>query len=97
LSGEKNMSDLQKYIDKRKKIDQEFSINFDEGYKQFKIGILLRQARESAGFTQQELAKQLKTKKSAISRMENHAEDIKLSTLIRIVSSLGKRLNIDIS
>jgi HTH-type transcriptional regulator / antitoxin HipB len=91
------MSDLKKYIDKRKKIDQEFSINFDEGYKQFKIGIILRQARESAGFTQQELAKQLNTKKSAISRMENHAEDIKLSTLIRIVSSLGKRLNIDIS
>jgi len=91
------MSDLQKYIDKRKKIDQEFSINFDEGYKQFKIGIILRQARESAGFTQQELAKQLKTKKSAISRMENHAEDIKLSTLVRVVSSLGRRLNIDIS
>ena len=91
------MSDLQKYIDNRKKIDQEFSINFDEGYKQFKIGIILRQARESAGFTQQELAKQLNTKNSAISRMENHAEDIKLSTLIRIVSSLGKRLNIDIS
>lgn len=91
------MSDLQKYIDKRKKIDQEFSINFDEGYKQFRIGIILRQARESAGFTQQELAKQLKTKKSAISRIENHAEDIKLSTLIRIVSSLGKKLNIDIS
>jgi ribosome-binding protein aMBF1 (putative translation factor) len=91
------MSDLQKYIDKRKKIDQEFSINFDEGYKQFKIGIILRQARESAGVTQQELAKQLNTKKSAISRMENHAEDIKLSTLIRIVSSSGKRLNIDIS
>ena len=91
------MSALQKYIDKRKKIDQEFSINFDEGYKQFKIGIILRQARESAGFTQQELAKQLNTKKSSISRMENHAEDIKLSTLIRIVSSLGKRLNIDIS
>ena len=91
------MSDLQKYIDKRKKIDQEFSINFDEGYKQFKIGTILRQARESAGFTQQELAKQLKTKKSAISRMENNAEDIKLSTLIRIVSSLGKKLNIDIS
>ena len=36
------MSNLQKYIDKRKKIDKEFSINFDEGYKQFKIGIILR-------------------------------------------------------
>ena len=91
-----NMSDLQEYIDKRKKTDKEFSINFDEGYRQFKIGIILRQARESAGLTQQELAEQLNTKKSAISRIENHAEDIKLSTLIRMVSSLGKKLNIDI-
>ena len=57
------MSDLQKYIDNRKKIDQEFSINFDEGYKQFKIGIILQQARESGGFTQQELTKQLNIKK----------------------------------
>ncbi len=90
------MSDLQDYICKRKQTDKEFSINFDEGYKQFKIGVILKQARESAGLTQQELAKQINTKKSAISRMENHAEDIKLSTLIRIVSSLGKKLNIDI-
>ncbi|MCL4378406.1 MAG: XRE family transcriptional regulator [Actinobacteria bacterium] len=89
------MSDLQKYIDKDRKSTREFSFNFDEGYKQLKISIL-RQARESAGFTQQELTKQLNTKKSAISRMENHAEDIKLLTLIRLVSSLGKRLNIDI-
>jgi DNA-binding XRE family transcriptional regulator len=91
------MSDLQKYIDKRKKIDKEFSINFNEGYKQFKIGVMLRQARESAGLTQQELAKQLNTKKSAISRMENHAEDIKLSTLVNVASALGKYINITIS
>lgn len=66
-------------------------------YKQFKIGVMLRQARESAGLTQQELAKQLNTKKSAISRMENHAEDIKLSTLVNVASALGKYINITIS
>ena len=90
------MSDLQEYIDKRKKIDKEFSINFDKGYRHFKLGIILRQARNSAGLTQQELAKQLNTKKSAISRMENHAEDMKLSTLIRVASCLGKKIKIDI-
>jgi transcriptional regulator with XRE-family HTH domain len=47
--------------------------------------------------TQQELAKQLNTKKSAISRMENHAEDIKLSTLVNVASALGKYINITIS
>ena len=90
------MSDLQKYIEKRKKTDKEFSISFDKGYEQFKIGAILKQIRKSAGFTQQELANKLHTKKSAISRMENHAEDIKLSTLIKIASYLGKNVNIDI-
>ncbi len=91
------MSDLKKYIEERKKTDKEFLANFDEGYKNFKIGVIIKQTRKSAGLTQQELAKKLNTKKSAISRIENHSEDIKLSTLIRIVSTLGKKLNINIS
>jgi ribosome-binding protein aMBF1 (putative translation factor) len=91
------MSDLKKYIKRRKQKDASFSEGFDEGYEQFKIGIILRQARESAGLTQEELAFRLKTKKTAISRIENHAEDIKLSTLERVASALGKRLQVSIS
>lgn len=91
------MSDLKKYIERRKQKDASFSEGFDEGYEQFKIGIILRQARESAGLTQEELAFRLKTKKTAISRIENHAEDIKLSTLERVASALGKRLQVSIS
>ena len=33
----------------------------------------------------------------AISRMENHAEDIKLSTLKRVASALGKKLEVKIA
>jgi HTH-type transcriptional regulator / antitoxin HipB len=91
------MSDLKKYIDTRKKKDKKFAEGFDEGYEQFKIGIILRQARESAGLTQEELATRLKTKKTAISRIENHAEDIKLSTLERVANALGKRLQVHIA
>ncbi|MBA7469747.1 hypothetical protein ES707_05020 [subsurface metagenome] len=91
------MSDLKKYINKRKIKDKDFSKNFKEGYKQFKIGVMLRQARESAGLTQEKLAQQLGTKKSAISRIENHAEDIKLSTLVRVAAALGKSININIA
>lgn len=91
------MSDLKKYIADRKKKDKEFANGFDEGYEQFKIGIVLRQARESAGLTQEDLANRLKTKKTAISRIENHAEDIKLSTLDRVAKALGKRLHIHIA
>ena len=90
------MSDLTNYIEKRKKEDKEFSINFNEGYQAFKIGILLKEARQSAGVTQEELAKRLQTKKSAISRIENHAEDVKLSTIEKFASSLGKSVEIRI-
>ena len=90
------MSDLAKYIRERKKRDKEFAKGFEEGYEEFKIGVMLRQARETAGLTQEELARRLKTKKTAISRIENHAEDIKLSTLKRVAGALGKRLQISI-
>lgn len=91
------MSDLKKYIVKRKKTDTAFAEGFEEGYEQFKIGVVLRQARESAGLTQEELALRLKTQKTAISRIENHAEDIKLSTLDRVAKALGKRLEVNIA
>ena len=91
------MSDLQKYIKKRKARDLEFATHFDSGYEQFKIGVMLKQARQDAGFTQEELAARLRTKKTAISRIENHAEDIKLSTLERFAEAIGKRLTLKIA
>ena len=91
------MSDLKKYVRERKKKDKTFVEGYDEGYEQFKIGVVLRQAREKAGLTQEELAEKLKTKKTAISRIENHAEDIKLSTLEKVAHALGKRLEVKIA
>ena len=58
---------------------------------------MLRRAREAAGLSQEELANRLKTKKTAISRIENHAEDIKLSTLEKVATALGKRLQVKIA
>jgi len=65
-------------------------------YVEFKIGVLLRQAREEAGLTQEEVAQKLNTKKSAISRMENHAEDVRLSTLGKYAKVLGKKLYLSV-
>ena len=90
------MSDLKKYIAARKEKDEDFALNFNEGYQVFKIGVMLKEAREAAGISQEELAIRLSTKKSAISRMENHAEDIKLATLEKFASSLGKSLEVRI-
>jgi HTH-type transcriptional regulator / antitoxin HipB len=88
------MSDVKKYIQKRAEHDVEFAENFAEGYADFKIGVILRQARESAGLTQEEVARRLQTKKSAISRIENHADDVRLSTLRRYAQAVGANLQI---
>lgn len=90
------MDDLEKYIEKRKKSSEKFALNFDEDYENFKIGVVLKKAREEAGITQEELAEKLKTKKSAISRIENHSEDIRISTLKNYLHALGKQLQINI-
>ena len=91
------MIPLRKYVNERKKRDSAFAKGYEEGYEQFKIGVTLREAREAAGLTQDELAMRLRTKKTAISRIENHAEDIKLSTLERFAAALGKKLTVSIS
>ncbi len=91
------MSDVQKYIKKRKAKDKAFAKGFDSGYEQFKVGVMLKMAREEAGLTQEELAKKMNTKKSAISRIENHAEDIKLSTLEKFANALGKQIELKVA
>jgi HTH-type transcriptional regulator/antitoxin HipB len=88
------MSDVKRYIQKRAERDVEFAENYDVGYADFKIGVILRQARESAGLTQEEVARRLQTKKSAISRLENHADDVRLSTLHRYADAVGANLQI---
>ena len=63
-------------------------------FSNFDAGAMIRKARESANISQEELALRLKSKRTAISRIENHAEDIKLSTLERVAKALGKELKI---
>ena len=91
------MDDLDKYIESRKKKSLTFANNFDKGYEQFKIGVLLKQARLEAGLTQEEVATLLNTKKSAISRIENHAENIRLSTLVNYVQAVGKSIQFQVA
>ena len=91
------MSDVRKYVSDRKTRDPKFAENFDISYADFKIGVLFKQAREEAGLTQEEVAKKLNTQKSAISRIENHAEDIRLSTLEKFAKVLGKQLRVQVT
>jgi ribosome-binding protein aMBF1 (putative translation factor) len=91
------MKTLKKYIATRKFQDPKFAEDYEKGYEELKIGVILKVAREEAGLTQEQLAQKLKTKKSAISRIENHAENIKLSTIERFASALGKKIRIEVA
>jgi HTH-type transcriptional regulator / antitoxin HipB len=90
------MSDLTRYARTRAARDPEFAEGLETRYVDFKIGALLRQAREKAGLTQEEVADRLETKKSAISRMENSAGSIRLSTLERYARAIGWQLSLEL-
>ncbi|MEA2100134.1 MAG: helix-turn-helix transcriptional regulator [Campylobacterota bacterium] len=57
---------------------------------------MLKLARKETGLTQEEVAIAMHTKKSAISRIENHAQDIRLSTLQAFAHIMGKELKIQL-
>ncbi len=96
MKAEKEMDDLDRTIAEWKKQNPDLAKEFDEGYENFKIGVLFKVSREQAGLTQEEVAQKLGTKKSAISRIENHAEDIRLSTLHKYAKALGKKVSLEI-
>ena len=39
-------NDVEKYIEERKRADKAFAKDFEGGYEQFKIGVMLREAPE---------------------------------------------------
>ncbi len=68
---------------------------YERNYEAFKLGVMIKQARKDAKMTQKDLADKTGTKRSYISRIENDASDIRLSTLMRIVElGLGGKLEI---
>ncbi|CAN5299094.1 helix-turn-helix transcriptional regulator [soil metagenome] len=70
---------------------------YEEGFEVFKLGVLIQEMREKQNLTQEQLAQKCGTTKSYISRIENNASDIRLSTLMRIVrEGLGGQLNISV-
>jgi DNA-binding XRE family transcriptional regulator len=76
-----------KGIETRNKWEQEFEA--------FKLGALMEEARTKLNLTQAQLAEKCGTNKAYISRIENDASDIKLSTLLRIIQQgLGGHLKL---
>lgn len=70
---------------------------FEEGFEAFRLGVMLQEMRKSKGLTQQQLAEKCGTTKTYISRIENNASDIRLSTLMRIIrEGLGGHLKLTV-
>jgi len=68
---------------------------WQQDFEAFHLGVLLEEARVKLGMTQEELAVKYGTSKSYISRIENNASDIRLSTLMRIIQQgLGGHLKL---
>ena len=59
--------------------------DLEAGYENFKIGVLLQEARLEKGLTQAGLADKVGTTKSYISKIENNLKEVRLSTLQKIV------------
>ncbi len=71
--------------------------NLEREAESFRIGLLLKKARESRNMTQEELGQLIDKKRTYISRVENNGSNITLSTLFEIVEKgLGGKVNISI-
>ncbi len=67
---------------------------YEQGYEAFKLGVMIQELRKEKNLTQEQLADKCGTTKNYISRIENDASDIRLSTLMRIVQDgFGGKLN----
>ncbi len=68
---------------------------FEIKAKAFAIGEIVREERQLASMTQEQLAEKTGTRKSFISRIENGHSDIQLSTLYRLLEQgLGRKVSI---
>ncbi len=69
----------------------------DRDFESFKIGLLLRKAREEKNLTQKQLGELVDKKRTYISRIENNGSNVTLKTLFDIVEKgLGGKVRISI-
>ncbi len=69
----------------------------DRDFEAFKIGLLLREAREKKHLTQEQLGELIDKKRTYISRVENNGSNLTLKTLFDIVEKgLGGKVKISI-
>ena len=95
---EKDLTSLSDFIDEEIGVKGTKKRNeYDEGFEAFKLGVLIQQARQERGLTQEQVAELSGTNKSYISKLEKDLKDVRFSTLQRIIKEgLGGDLEISI-
>ncbi|WP_417610917.1 helix-turn-helix domain-containing protein [Owenweeksia hongkongensis] len=94
----KNITDFEDLlVDKYGQKGTEKRDQYDADSLAFRLGVMLKEARQQANLTQEQLAERTGTKKSYISRIERGLSDIQISTYHKLIEiGLGKNLNISI-
>lgn len=94
-----NLTSFSDHLDKRYgKRGTETREVYEQEFEAFKLGVLIQEMREKQNMTQEQLAAKCGTTKSYISRIENNASDIRLSTLMRIIGQgLGGHLHLTVA
>lgn len=70
--------------------------SFEEGLDALRLAVSLAELREKRGLTQTQLAAQVHTSPSVISRIENGG-NVEVKTLQKIAHALHARLNIELA
>lgn len=98
MSKKNNLKSLDQFVDEQYgKKGTTKRDKFEEGFRFFKLGFLLQQARLEKGLTQEELAEKCGTNKGYISKIENNIKEVRISTLQKIVEiGLGGHLELSI-
>lgn len=99
MKNNKNLTSFNDHLDQQYgKKETATRDAYEIGFEAFKLGVLIQEMRESQNLTQAQLAEKCGTTKSYISRIENDASDIRLSTLMRIIKDgLGAKLHLSLS
>ena len=74
-----------------------FDVAYDAARLAIEVGEQIREAREAAGMSQRELARQMSTSQAAVARLEAGGVAATLTTLHKAATALDLRVSIGLS
>ena len=90
----KDMTTFDEYLNEQMK-DPEFRREYEALEPEFALYEMLIEARVKKGFTQEQLAKKMGTKQSAISRFESGRVSPRWDFILKLTQALGARIKIE--